>query len=434
MDIYDFINMQRHQWDYWVYNMLNELGKSNLATNMQKTEIVIHPEFPVNPLPAMNRKTKMVGPAIAVTGGAAYIAYDLYNCSMRSGALCAPILTAVPPTYDWDVSVNLKKRLTEIEEMFLEHFFQVKIGQFGLNGLSLEKKQAPDGSYLNYAIVLLYNAVPFNIVEFSFKTELMKTREVNLFPVNGIFYRVPDLLSLMRLTYTAINNRAPIKIKINSKPVLNRFFYKCVQDYQRIKYMMDLVPTMLMWLRPLKHEFDQFVSDLNKILDKYPYCKTEELFLNGNRKIDGKKMNAFKHKLWEDLKESPSLALLHGDQLSQLLKSQQAKQQLGSPVKQAKQQLGSPVKQAKQQLGSPVKLQAKQQLGSPVKLQAKQQLGSPVKLQAKQQLGSQTKQQPEQDTFYDCETDDDDYVDALQQIPQRRNQPQLRKKFKTLKL
>jgi hypothetical protein len=218
-----------------------------------------------------------------------------------------PMLSRVPPTYDWDVVVNLRVMFDPQQEAAMDSLFNhcllTFMGVCPGNRVRLTKHKGVSlegDAYLNYTIVLTYEDLDYNIFEFSFKTMLPKIREINILCFAGKSYPVPDILSLLRLSMLSIINRAPIKIHINGRPVKNKYYYKCIQDYHRMRYFMAASSTYPPVMLPNKAEAARFSEDFMKTIAKFPYCTTQDIFQQGSKKISGTKMALLRQVLWTE--------------------------------------------------------------------------------------------------------------------------------------
>jgi len=307
MDIYDFINTYRFEWDILCSNIISEIIRHRAILNIQDIPTLIHPaRIGLN-------YTRITGPAVYLSGGAAYVAYDGYNHLTHTGTYNTPIVTATPPTNDWDVSIFITQDLTPVQKDIITKIIRGRIDKYisGFTSLlqplsmapsKLELKTEVIKGYTNYYVIVKYQRENHKVFEFMFKREDPPVKEIHLLPIHsGIFAYVPDILSLMELTLYAIGKRAPIEYEIAPKVyVENRNFFKCIQDYYRLQYIIDHIPQFTPGSRPVNRaDFMEFVGRFNALIDKYPYCKSTDVFQPGRNKLSGKAIKKLSTKLWK---------------------------------------------------------------------------------------------------------------------------------------
>jgi hypothetical protein len=294
MDLSDFINVNRSLWNDYISGLIVGL-KTKFAPLISPLSTTRR--FLNGPITATN---KIKDKAVYLTGGAAYIAYDAFAYNQINSP--SPMLKHTPLTSDWDVNVHLKDKLTQRQQLDLLVFFQnspLVNGQWPLH--CDPPKIAADESYYSYALYVFYNKMAHNVFEISFRPSEPLIKEINILTFNAFGLPtqlpVPDLLSLIRLSLIAINNRAPIKIKnaYSGKYIKNDRFYKCNQDYARLSFILNTVQFYRMDLRPLPLELHDVKLELGLLLEKYPHCKRD---IFKDNKIDTAKKTALGQQLW----------------------------------------------------------------------------------------------------------------------------------------
>jgi hypothetical protein len=216
----------------------------------------------------------------------------------------APMEHNAPATYDWDITVHLKKKLTFPEQLEIFKFFQSMLVFIPGLKCDMPKVDNDDFTYYNYEFYMIFDGIAHNIFEVSFKPNPYYIKDINILHIadNYELPPVPNLISLMSLSLIAIDNRAPIKIKDKNtgKFRKNDKFHKCIQDYYRIMFIlrtMDLYRPNLIHLIPIIPE--TFKKIFNDLIERHPHCKTNIFIQPKMNKIDQQKRNKLSKELWQ---------------------------------------------------------------------------------------------------------------------------------------
>ena len=238
-----------------------------------------------------------VEPEVYLTGGMAYITYDTFSRNRMS-----PMVYNAPATYDWDITVHLKEKLTFEEQLDIFHLFQTFL-EF-IPGLKCDMPNVDENfQYYNFDFYILFNDVAYNIFEVSFKPNPYIITYINILHINEFLPlpAVPDLLSLMSLSLIAIDIRGPIKIKhrFTGKLIKNDKFYKCIQDYYRIIFILRTLDLYRADLIPTQDQLKAFNKLFNHVMKRYPHCTTNIFKMPKMNQIDQEKKNGLSDKLWQ---------------------------------------------------------------------------------------------------------------------------------------
>ena len=314
MDIYDYIATNRMEWSIYLKRIMSDISDRQIRFGLQQIDMCIY-------APRADKCVDTHGPAIYIIGGSAFLLYGAFN-HLRIKGLYGNLMTDhVSPTYDWDVVVNLQQMFTPHQEADMDTLFEHHLLEFKTvhpkNHVRYTKRKdvGQDGEpYLNYFVILKYEGVDYNIFEFSFKTCHPNIQKIITLPIFlGQLYLVPDVLSLLRLSLLSLQNRAPIKLYIKDRPVKNRNYFKCIQDVQRIQYVLTHLTEFPAVLRPSPESLHVFVSAFAKLVAKYPYCMSTSVFEGTTKKLSGPKLHALKERLWLDHHYDPEDGLHYYD-------------------------------------------------------------------------------------------------------------------------
>jgi len=252
-------------------------------------------------------------PAVYLTGGAAYIAYDTFSNNRAS-----PMEYNAPATYDWDITIHLKEKLTYKDQLDILEF--IKRLLVFIPGLQCDMPTvAKDQSYYNYDFYLIFDEQAFNIFEVSFKPSPPPISGINVLHINALqILPVPTLHSLMNLSLLGLNNRAPIKLnKSSGKFKKNEKFYKCIQDYYRLMFILSTLDFYRADLIPTPAQLHTFNIEFQEVILRHPHCKTNIFKAPRVNQISQEKKNALSDKLWETKLAQQQAARLEQSRMKQ---------------------------------------------------------------------------------------------------------------------
>ncbi len=198
-------------------------------------------------------------PAIYITGGSAYMAYDKFLLKDKS-----QINRVTPKTVDYDITCCVNNFDTESLKKFIlfitttnynflnDLYIKDNFDDIRQDHIKLEEHESLIGVLNNKLIITSYQhpkyktsiTFRFTLVRFDFIERIVdlyfttqeevfnKVKQINIINIgNNIYHNVPECTSLIKLSLLSLINRG------NN----NRLYKNCIKDYMRLKYFFDLL-------------------------------------------------------------------------------------------------------------------------------------------------------------------------------------------------